>query len=117
MLKVGIIGCGHWGPNHIRIFSQLSNSHAAACADLDQKRLDLIQNVYPEIKTTLDYKEILADKEIDAVCIASPTKTHFALTKEALEAGKHVLCEKPLSTEPEECEELKKISKKQNPTY
>lgn len=110
MVGVGIIGCGQWGPNHIRIFSQLSRSKALICSDLDQKRLDAIKEAYPDIKTTLDYKDILRDPGVDAVCIATPTKTHFAIAKEALVAGKHVLCEKPLSLDPGECDELKKIA-------
>lgn len=111
MVGVGIIGCGHWGPNHIRIFSQLSGSRALMCSDLDQKRLDAIKELYPEIKITLDHKDVLNNPQIDAVCIATPTKTHFSIAKESLEAGKHVLCEKPLSLDHDECVELQKISK------
>src|SRR3989339_554482 len=106
MVGVGIIGCGQWGPNHIRIFSQLSRSKALICSDLDQKRLDAIKEAYPDIKTTLDYKDIFRDPGVDAVCIATPTKTHFAIAKEALAAGKNVLCEKPLSFDPGECDDV-----------
>ncbi len=111
MIKVGIIGCGHWGPNHIRIFSQLSNSESLMCADINEERLKLIQRSYPGIQATKDYKDILKNPEIDAVCIAAPTDMHYALTKEALSSGKHVLCEKPLTLKPEESLELKEIAK------
>lgn len=114
MVNVGIIGCGHWGPNHIRIFSQLSNSESLMCADLNEDRLKLIKGLYPKIQTTTDYKEILQNEKIDAVCIAVPTDIHYPLTKEALESGKHVLCEKPLTLKAEESEDLRETARKYN---
>ncbi|MDP8212455.1 MAG: Gfo/Idh/MocA family oxidoreductase [Candidatus Zapsychrus exili] len=114
MINVGIIGCGHWGPNHVRIFSQLSNSESLMCADLDEKRLAIIKGIFPEIIATTDYKDILNNADIDAVCIAAPTNIHFKLTKEALEAGKHVLCEKPLTLDSDECHVLNKLAKEKN---
>lgn len=113
MVKVGIIGCGHWGPNHIRIFSQLPNSQSLMCADLNDQMLSKIKKLFPEIEITKDYKDILNNADIDAVCIAAPTKLHYQLTKESLEADKHVLCEKPLALNPQECEELKTLAQKQ----
>ncbi|MCC6758228.1 MAG: Gfo/Idh/MocA family oxidoreductase [Candidatus Omnitrophica bacterium] len=110
LIRLGIIGCGHWGPNHIRIFNQIPNSQVAVCADLDEERLKSIKTLYPDIKTTKNYKEILSDPAIDAVCIASPTSTHFQFSKEALEHGKHVLCEKPLALDPDECLKLKTMA-------
>lgn len=111
MISIGVIGAGHWGPNHIRIFSTSSFSRVLMCADLDEKRLQAITTLFPSIKPTKDYKEILNNPDIDAVVIAVPTNFHYALTKEALLAGKHVLCEKPLSLEPQECLDLEKIAK------
>ena len=112
MISVGIIGCGHWGPNHVRVFSQLANSRATMCADVDETRLKAIKALYPTIETVKDYHSILDRKDIDAVCIAAPTKFHFEFTKDALAAGKHVLCEKPLTMAVEECEELEGLAKK-----
>lgn len=112
MIKIGVIGCGQWGPNHIRVFSQMANSQAAMCADVDKNRLKAIKDLYPHVATTADYKDILKSKDIDAVCVASPTATHYEFAKEALEQGKHVLCEKPLSLEPEECRKLKELAGK-----
>jgi predicted dehydrogenase len=114
MINVGIIGCGHWGPNHVRVFSQLANSRATMCADMSEDRLKLIKNIAPSIQTTTNYKDILTNKEIDAVCIATPTNTHYAITKEALLASKHVLCEKPLALLPLECETLSKLAHEKN---
>ena len=110
-LSIGVIGCGHWGPNHIRIFSQSASSQVLMCADLDDKRLGAITALFPSIKATKNYKDILNNPSIDAVVIAVPTNFHFALTKEALQAGKHVLCEKPLSLNPQECLELEALAR------
>jgi len=110
MISVGVIGCGHWGPNHIRIFSQIPNVKVRLCSDLDEARLSSIKGQYPDLCVTKDHREILSDPGIDTVCVATPTATHFHLVKEALEADKHVLCEKPLSLKPQECLELKKIA-------
>jgi len=82
------------------------------CADLDQGRLKALEQLYPNIQTTGDYKAILKNNDIQAVCIATPTDTHYALTTEALNHGKHVLCEKPLSLEPKQCRELKDLAAK-----
>ena len=113
MVTIGVIGCGHWGPNHIRIFNYLSGSQVTICADLNEERLRAIKTLFPRVKTTTDYKEILRDDQIDAVCIASPTNTHFAIAQEALEHKKHVFCEKPLALVPGECLELKDVAQRQ----
>ncbi|MEW5894231.1 MAG: Gfo/Idh/MocA family oxidoreductase [Candidatus Omnitrophota bacterium] len=112
MIKVGIIGCGHWGPNHIRVFEQLPDSQAFICVDTDASRLEAIRRSFPDIITKTDYREVLSSKEVDAVCVASPTNTHYEITKEALLAGKHVLCEKPLSLNVSQCSELALLATK-----
>jgi predicted dehydrogenase len=106
IINVGVIGCGHWGPNHVRVFSQLRESRVAACADLDAKRLAAIQEQHPEVKVFQDYREMLRLAELNAVVVAAPTQAHYPLVKAALEAGKHVLCEKPLCPNWREAEEL-----------
>lgn len=112
MISLGVIGCGHWGPNHIRIFNQANGSQVLMCADLDDKRLASIKNLYPNIQTTRDYKDILNNPAIDAVVVAVPTQFHVKVTEEALSAGKHVLCEKPLALKPEECLSLGALAKR-----
>jgi len=109
-VTIGVIGCGQWGPNHIRVFSQLANLQVVGCADLNPERLKAVQRLFPYIQVTTNYKDILEDSDIEAVCIASPTNTHFSLTHEALEGGKHVLCEKPLALSVSECERLQKLA-------
>jgi predicted dehydrogenase len=96
MLKIGVIGLGYWGPKLARNFHDLADSCLEWGCDLAQPRLDHIQNLYPEARTTRDYREVL-HSDIDAVCIATPVCTHYRLVMEALKAGKHVLVEKPLA--------------------
>lgn len=107
MVNVGVIGCGHWGPNHIRVFAQLQNSQCVMAADLDENRLKAVNAQFPLIEVTKDYKAILANPAVHAVCIAAPTKYHFQIARDSLAAGKHVLCEKPLAMTGAECDELK----------
>jgi predicted dehydrogenase len=111
MVNIGIVGCGHWGPNHVRNFSSFPNSKVLTCCDLDKKRLSHIKKMYPVVKTTMDYKILLRDANIQAIVIATPTSTHYKLSKEALLAGKDVLCEKPLSLTVKESQELISIAK------
>lgn len=95
-LGIGVIGCGHWGPNHIRVFSERERSRVLAVADNNSARLTSIQSRYPTLTTTLDYRRVLDNPAVDAVVIATPTATHHAIAVAALQAGKHVLIEKPM---------------------
>ena len=83
------------------------------CADLDEKRLAAMSSLYPSIQTTKNYHDILSNPAIDAVVVALPTNFHFKITQEALLAGKHVLCEKPLSLSAQECLTLNELASKQ----
>lgn len=112
MINIGVIGCGQWGPNYIRIFSQLPQARVLTCADLNADRLKAIKELYPSLEIFTDYKKILENKDIQAVCIAAPTLTHFSLVKAALQAGKHVLCEKPLAFHPKECLQLERLARR-----
>ncbi|MFO1313542.1 MAG: Gfo/Idh/MocA family oxidoreductase [Burkholderiales bacterium] len=97
MIRIGIIGYGYWGPNLLRNFSELPGATAVAVADLDPKRLELVQKRYPAVKTTTNFQELLNDPEIDAIAIATPVSTHFELGMAALKAGKHLWIEKPVA--------------------
>ncbi|HEY6250373.1 MAG TPA: Gfo/Idh/MocA family oxidoreductase, partial [Candidatus Angelobacter sp.] len=104
--QVAIIGCGYWGPNHIRNFNSVSGCKVAAAADLDQSRLSRIAETFPQVRLHRDYNRVLADPDVDAVVVATPTSTHYSVVREALLAGKHVLCEKPLCEHSEQGREL-----------
>ena len=69
-LRIGVIGCGHWGPNHVRVFSQLDRTRVVACADLQQQRLDDMRRRFPTVTTTTDYRDLLYDSSIDAVVVS-----------------------------------------------
>ena len=113
MINVGIIGCGYWGPNLIRNYMQLPNCRMAMCCDLDEKKLDRMNSLYPGIKTTNDVNKILTNPKIDAVGIATPVFTHYDLARQALQNEKHVFVEKPLCHSTDACLDLIHAAEKQ----
>lgn len=112
MLKIGVIGCGYWGPNLIRNFSNLKTSKVLCCADLNEERLNHMKQLYPGLRTTTNFRDIVADPEIDAVVIATPVSSHYPVGKEALEAGKHVFVEKPLAKSIDEGKQLVDLARR-----
>ena len=76
MIKMGVIGCGYWGPNLIRNFHQINRSEMVVAADLNEDRLKYIESLYPYVKTTTDYRDIINHSEIDAIAIVTPVNTH-----------------------------------------
>lgn len=112
MIKVAVIGCGYWGPNIIRNISETEGAELVACCDINQKRLSALGKRYPSVKMLMDYKDILKDASIDAVILVTPPETHHKIAKEALNSGKHVLVEKPLTFDVKEAEELVSIADK-----
>ena len=84
MLKLGIIGCGYWGPNLVRNFNNVQDAEMAYCADIDESRLSHIKSQYPKISVTKNYKDILDNEYIEAVVIATPIQSHHKIAKEAL---------------------------------
>ena len=97
MIGVGVIGYGYWGPNLVRTFMEAQGSIVVAVSDLRRQRLVHTQAQYPSIKTTTNHYDILENPDIEAVAIATPVSSHYQLAMEALQAGKHVLVEKPLA--------------------
>ena len=102
MIHVGIIGCGYWGPNLVRTFSELEEVRVARVSDMRPERLSYIAARYPDVGRTSDPMELVEDPTIDAVVIATPPRTHYELAMAALKAGKHVMVEKPLATSTDE---------------
>ncbi len=105
-LRVAVIGAGYWGPNLIRNFSLSPRTQLVAVCDRDQSRLERIHAQYPSVETTPDLGALLARSDIDAVAVATPVHTHAPLGLAALDAGKHVLIEKPLAASVAQAEEL-----------
>ncbi len=112
-IHIGVIGCGYWGPNHLRIFAQLKECQVVGLADSKPERLASLAERFPQVRGYLDYRELLADPRLDAVVIATPTRSHAVVVEDALRAGKHVLCEKPLCLDPLEGESLVALARNQ----
>lgn len=108
-VHVSVVGCGYWGPNLIRNFSMLQDSRVQWICDIDEKRLEHMSRLYSNVKTTADFNDLLGD-DTDAVVVATPVQLHYAFTKAALEAGKHVFIEKPMASSVKECDELNKLA-------
>lgn len=113
-INLGIIGCGHWGPNFIRNFNQIKGVFVKYACDLNPDRLSHTKKLYPTIITTQDYLRILKDKDIYAVVISTPANTHYRLAKESLLYNKDTLVEKPIATDINKAEELINIAKDNN---
>ncbi|HZO34788.1 MAG TPA: Gfo/Idh/MocA family oxidoreductase [Gaiellaceae bacterium] len=102
--RIGLAGLGYWGPNLARNFDELAD--LAWLCDLDDDLRSRFADRYPNARVTPSFEEMLADDRLDAVVVATPVPTHHALAKQALEAGKHVLVEKPPAMHAVEMDEL-----------
>jgi predicted dehydrogenase len=106
MIRVGICGFGYWGPNLLRTFSQSRGFRVVAVAErLEVGRAAAVASV-PQLQVFETAEELIDDPNIDAVAIATPVSTHFALARRALARAKHVLVEKPMCTTSSEGDEL-----------
>ncbi len=116
MIRVAVIGYGYWGPNLIRNFTGTQGVDMAVCCDLKPESLTGAKARHPWLRVTTDYNEVLKDKTIDAVAIATPLRTHYQLAKQALEHDKHVLVEKPLAATSLEADSLVTLAAKRGLT-
>lgn len=106
MINVGIVGYGYWGPNLVRNFMACPETGVVAVADRAADRLAKVQALYPGVAVTTSAAELIADPAVDAVAIATPVESHFDLAMAALEAGKHVLVEKPIASTSDQASRL-----------
>jgi predicted dehydrogenase len=106
MVGIGVIGYGYWGPNLVRNFAQTSDARVVAVCDQRSQRRSLVESLYPATKTYGDVGEMLHDPAVDAVAIATPVSTHYTLALQALQAGKHVMVEKPFTATAAQAERL-----------
>src|SRR2546425_72707 len=109
-VSVGVVGCGYWGPNLIRNFRQLPDCNLKLMCDSSEPRLAHLKSLYPEVEGHKDYGHLLNGAGLDAVIIATPVRSHYAMAKASLLAGKHTFIEKPMASSAEECEELVHIA-------
>jgi predicted dehydrogenase len=102
--RVGVVGLGYWGPNLARNFDDLAD--LAWICDQSLEQLTLFEGRFPQTRATQRFDEMLGDETLEAVVIATPVPTHYDLAKQALQAGKHVLVEKPPAMRAAEMDEL-----------
>ncbi|WIY54219.1 Gfo/Idh/MocA family oxidoreductase [Devosia sp. YIM 151766] len=106
MIGIGVVGYGYWGPNLVRNLNDLPEAKLRWVCDLQTERLAGMRRRYPSVEITEDYQKLLDDPSVDAIAIATPVATHYAMAMRALKAGKHVFVEKPLASSIEEAERL-----------
>jgi predicted dehydrogenase len=111
---LAVVGCGYWGAKHVRVSSELARGRLALVVDTRLERLEYIAPRYPFLSVSRDFDSVLNSGAIDGVIIATPISTHYALARDALKAGKHVLVEKPLAMTGAECRELDAIAERRN---
>jgi predicted dehydrogenase len=112
-VPVGVVGCGYWGPKVVRNFQSLPGADMYMVADLRPDRLEHIKGLYPGVKITTRFDELL-DSPVEAVAIATPVPTHFEMARQALLHDKHVLVEKPLTQNSEQAQELIQLARERN---
>jgi len=105
-LTVALVGYGYWGPNLLRNYMELPGVSVKWVCDRDVSKLAKAKMRYPVVTVTEDYQDVLSDPEVDAVLVATPISTHFRLALAAIEAGKHVFVEKPMTASEHEAQAL-----------
>lgn len=116
MIRVGVIGYGYWGPNVVRNIHGLDNACVEVVCDKSSAALARVRKSYPGMVTTSDVDEVLRSPNVDAVAVITPVWTHYELAKTALENGKHVFVEKPLTSSVAQAEELVELASRKNLT-
>ena len=110
-MNVAVIGLGYWGPNIVRNFKMNNHIDRLVCCDTDEGQLEKVKNNFRDIETTTNFNSVLDDENIDAVAIVTPVDTHYELAKRALQKGKHIIVEKPLTSNVKQAEELVQLAK------
>jgi predicted dehydrogenase len=115
-MKLCVIGAGNWGMNLIRNFCKILRVENITVVDIDKDKISKVEFEYPGINVSQNLDNILNNKEIKAVVIASPAETHYEIAKKSLNSNKHVFVEKPVTLSSKEAEELIEISEKKHLT-
>jgi predicted dehydrogenase len=105
-----VVGYGYWGPNLVRNLQERSEFRLRGVCERDEGRIKEFRRRHPQIWVDRDFDSAIGDPRVEAVAIATPPRTHHSLVRRALEAGKHVLVEKPLATTSAEAAELIEIA-------
>lgn len=115
-LGIGICGCGYWGMNYVRIFSELPDTEVVAVCDQDPARLQAVQQRFPTVKLCTNMDELLQMDVIRAVVISTQASAHAKVAEQSLKAGRHLLVEKPITTTAEDARSLMQLAKQENLT-
>jgi predicted dehydrogenase len=108
--RIGVVGLGYWGPNVARNVAENPRAELAWLCDRSAETLAAASVRHPQARTTESYDDLLADPDLDAVAIVTPVSTHYELAAAALEAGKHVLVEKPLAASSAQAADLVELA-------
>ena len=109
-VRIAQIGVGYWGPNLLRNLVANKNCDVKTVVDLSKERRHFVRDLYPSVRVSYRVEDIINDADIEAVVIATPVATHFDFAMQCLEAGKHVLVEKPMSTKVDEVRQIGKLA-------
>lgn len=115
-LGMAIIGCGYWGINYVRLFSELPESRVVIACDPRVERLQEIGKRFPGVALTTNLDDVLRLETVDAVAVCTGAVTHYDITRKCLEAGKHILVEKPMTTKEEDAGKLIALANSQKLT-
>jgi len=115
-VRIAVVGCGYWGPNLIRNFRSLPDCQLSDLCDVSTSRLKHLKSIYPDVTTHTSFDEMLKERELDAIVIATPVHLHHKLAMQCLNAGKHVMIEKPMASSVAQCEEMAAAAKKNKVT-
>ncbi len=113
-INIAAIGYGYWGPNLTNKFAKIPDYKLSHICEHRAERRQIASELYDNAVICADFAQVLKNKQVDAVYIATPAKTHYSMTLQALKAGKHVLVEKPMALSVEECETVIEESRKRN---
>ncbi len=109
-VEIACVGAGYWGKNLVRVFRDLPDVHVRQVCDADPAIRNAIQRQFPEVATGSDYDLLLQDEALDAVVLAVPAVHHYELARQALERGKHVYVEKPMTLNAVDAERLVELA-------
>ncbi|MDO8432692.1 MAG: Gfo/Idh/MocA family oxidoreductase [Candidatus Binatus sp.] len=113
---IAVVGLGYWGPNWVRVISQLQQADQIVCCDLSAARREQIAKLYPEVKAVESVDDVLNDPDVEAVVVATPVNSHYEIARRFLEEGKAVLVEKPLAISLKQAAELVRLSRRRQRT-
>jgi len=112
MVGVAVVGYGYWGPNLVRNLWDVPGARLVSVCDLRIERLKSVQARYPAVEITSRYEDVLKDPRIDVIAVATPVSSHYPLALRALETGKHVFIEKPMTSTTEEALRLLEVAER-----